>query len=78
MWTAFFVEGAVVDFDTANKSNREKFARFFHLMLAEGRLPPAVAARAAFFSAAPREEGHPPAHRAHGQVAEKIAWEFGA
>ncbi|HEX8152121.1 MAG TPA: glutamate-1-semialdehyde 2,1-aminomutase, partial [Thermoanaerobaculia bacterium] len=34
MWTLFFTETPVVDFTTADTSNREKYARFFHLMLA--------------------------------------------
>ncbi|HEX2060449.1 MAG TPA: glutamate-1-semialdehyde 2,1-aminomutase, partial [Thermoanaerobaculia bacterium] len=36
MWTIFFTEGPVTDFESANKSNRDAFAKFFHLMLAEG------------------------------------------
>src|SRR5713226_3004253 len=31
MWTIFFTEGPVVDFESANQSNRDKFARFFHV-----------------------------------------------
>ncbi len=43
MFTTFFTDEPVFDWTTANRSNREKFARFFHAMLAEGVLPCAVA-----------------------------------
>jgi glutamate-1-semialdehyde 2,1-aminomutase len=36
MWTGFFAEGPVTDWETANKSNRDLYGRFFHAMLAEG------------------------------------------
>ncbi len=36
MWTSFFAPGPIVDWTTANKSNRELFGRFFHAMLDEG------------------------------------------
>ncbi|MFL6247797.1 MAG: glutamate-1-semialdehyde 2,1-aminomutase, partial [Thermoanaerobaculia bacterium] len=52
MWTIFFTEGPVVDFDTANLSNRDRFSRFFNLMLAEGVYLPPSQLEAAFFSAA--------------------------
>lgn len=36
MWTSFFTDGAVIDWQTANRSNREQYAKFFHAMLDEG------------------------------------------
>ncbi len=36
MWTTFFNEGPVTDWDTANKSERELYGEFFHGMLEEG------------------------------------------
>jgi glutamate-1-semialdehyde 2,1-aminomutase len=36
MWTSFFTAEAVVDWTTASQSDRESFAKFFHVMLEEG------------------------------------------
>jgi len=36
MWTGFFADEPVTDWETANKSNRDLYGRFFHAMLAEG------------------------------------------
>lgn len=36
MWTSFFTDEPVVDWQTANRSNRERYAAFFHAMLNEG------------------------------------------
>jgi glutamate-1-semialdehyde 2,1-aminomutase len=36
MWTSFFTAGPVVDWETANASDRNLFGRFFHAMLDEG------------------------------------------
>ncbi|MGI8731862.1 MAG: glutamate-1-semialdehyde 2,1-aminomutase [Pyrinomonadaceae bacterium] len=36
MWTTFFTAEPVTDWTSANQSNRETFARFFHAMLEEG------------------------------------------
>ncbi len=36
MWTSFFQEGPVMDWTSANKSDRQLFGRFFHAMLEEG------------------------------------------
>jgi glutamate-1-semialdehyde 2,1-aminomutase len=36
MWTSFFAAEPVVDWDSANKSDRHAFGRFFHAMLEEG------------------------------------------
>jgi len=36
MWTGFFASEPVINWETANKSNRDLYGRFFHAMLAEG------------------------------------------
>jgi len=36
MWTSFFNDEPVIDWQTANRSNRERYAAFFHAMLDEG------------------------------------------
>ena len=36
MWTSFFNDEPVTDWDTANKSNRQRYGKFFHAMLNEG------------------------------------------
>ncbi|HEY0763648.1 MAG TPA: glutamate-1-semialdehyde 2,1-aminomutase [Pyrinomonadaceae bacterium] len=36
MWTSFFTNEPVVDWESANKCNREMYGRFFHAMLDEG------------------------------------------
>jgi len=36
MWTSFFTDEPVVDWDSANKCDRQKYGRFFHAMLDEG------------------------------------------
>jgi glutamate-1-semialdehyde 2,1-aminomutase len=36
MWTSFFASEPVVDWDSANKCDRERYAKFFHAMLDEG------------------------------------------
>jgi glutamate-1-semialdehyde 2,1-aminomutase len=36
MWTSFFTDEPVSDWQTANRSNRERYAAFFHAMLNEG------------------------------------------
>lgn len=77
MWTLFFTEGPVTDFDSANKSNREKFARFFHLMLAEGVYLPPSQLEAAFFSAAHAKKDISQLVERVDRVLKKVAWEFG-
>jgi glutamate-1-semialdehyde 2,1-aminomutase len=78
MWTLFFNEGPVVDFETANTSNREKFARFFHLMLAEGVYLPPSQLEAAFFSAAHAKKDISQLIERVDRVLKKVAWEFGS
>ena len=36
MWTSFFTTEPVVDWETANKSDRQRYGKFFHAMLDEG------------------------------------------
>jgi glutamate-1-semialdehyde 2,1-aminomutase len=78
MWTLFFTEGPVIDFDTANRSNREKFARFFHLMLGEGVYLPPSQLEAAFFSAAHAKKDISQMIERVDRVFKKLAWEFGS
>ena len=78
MWTLFFTEGPVTDFDSANKSNREKFARFFHLMLGEGVYLPPSQLGAAFFSAALAKKDIAQMVERADRVLKKVAWEFGS
>jgi glutamate-1-semialdehyde 2,1-aminomutase len=77
MWTIFFTEGPVTDFDSANTSNREKFARFFHLMLGEGVYLPPSQLEAAFFSAAHAKKDIQQLVERADRVLKKVAWEFG-
>jgi glutamate-1-semialdehyde 2,1-aminomutase len=77
MWTLFFTEGPVVDFDSANRSNREQFGRFFHLMLGEGVYLPPSQLEAAFFSAAHAKKDIAQIVERVDRTLKKIAWEFG-
>ena len=77
MWTLFFTEGPVTDFDSANTSNRDKFSRFFHLMLAEGVYLPPSQLEAAFFSAAHAKKDISQLVERVDRVLKKVAWEFG-
>jgi glutamate-1-semialdehyde 2,1-aminomutase len=76
MWTLFFAEGPVTDFNSANTSNRDKFARFFHLMLGEGVYLPPSQLEAAFFSAAHAKKDILQLIERVDRVLKKIAWEF--
>jgi glutamate-1-semialdehyde 2,1-aminomutase len=78
MWTLFFTEGPVTDFDSANRSDREKFARFFHLMLGEGVYLPPSQLEAAFFSAAHAKKDVAQMVERADRVLKKVAWEFGS
>ncbi len=51
MFTVFFTAGAVTDFDSARRADREKFAAFFRAMLDRGVLLPPSQFEAAFLSA---------------------------
>jgi glutamate-1-semialdehyde 2,1-aminomutase len=76
MWTLFFAEGPVTDFESANRSDREKFSRFFHLMLGEGVYLPPSQLEAAFFSAAHAKKDILQLIERVDRVLKKIAWEF--
>ena len=76
MWTMFFTEGPVVDFESANRSDRERFARFFHLMLAEGIYLPPSQLEAAFFSAAHAKKDIQQLIERFDRSLKKIAWEY--
>ena len=78
MWTIFFTEGPVTDFDTANQSNRDRFARFFHLMLAEGVYLPPSQLETAFFSAAHAKKDISQMIERVDRAFKKLAWEFGS
>jgi glutamate-1-semialdehyde 2,1-aminomutase len=52
MFTLFFTEAAVVDYETAKTSDRERFARFFRLLLDQGVYLPPAQFEAAFLSLA--------------------------
>jgi glutamate-1-semialdehyde 2,1-aminomutase len=78
MWTIFFTEGPVIDFDTANQSNRDRFSRFFNLMLAEGVYLPPSQLEAAFFSAAHAKKDVSQMIERVDRVFKKLAWEFGS
>ncbi|MCS7044991.1 MAG: aminotransferase class III-fold pyridoxal phosphate-dependent enzyme, partial [Gemmataceae bacterium] len=56
MWTLFFTEQPVVDYDTARRSDTARFARFFWAMLDRGVYLPCSQFEAAFLSAAMTEE----------------------
>jgi glutamate-1-semialdehyde 2,1-aminomutase len=76
MWTMFFTEGPVTDFDSANRSNRDKFAKFFHIMLAEGVYLPPSQLEAAFFSAAHAKKDILQLIERADRALKKVAWEF--
>lgn len=76
MWTIFFTEGPVTDYESANQSNREKFAHFFHLMLGEGVYLPPSQLEAAFFSAAHAKKDILQLIERADRVLKKVAWEF--
>lgn len=56
MWTSFFTNEQVVDWDTANKCDRQMYGRFFHAMLAEGVYLAPSQFEAAFVSLAHTDE----------------------
>jgi glutamate-1-semialdehyde 2,1-aminomutase len=76
MWTIFFTDGPVTDYESANRSNREKFARFFHLMLAEGVYLPPSQLEAAFFSAAHAKKDILQLIERADRALKKVAWDF--
>lgn len=55
MWTLFFADKSVTDYETAKRSNTDMFARFFWAMLDRGVYLPCSQFEAAFISAAHTE-----------------------
>jgi glutamate-1-semialdehyde 2,1-aminomutase len=51
MWTLFFTDGPILDYDTAKKSDTARFARFFWAMIERGVYLPCSQFEAAFVSA---------------------------
>ena len=56
MWTSFFTDAPVTDWQTANRANREQYAGFFHAMLKEGVYLAPSQFEAAFVSLAHSDE----------------------
>jgi glutamate-1-semialdehyde 2,1-aminomutase len=56
MWTSFFTGEPVVDWDSANKSDRQLYGKFFHAMLDEGVYLAPSQFEAAFVSLAHTDE----------------------
>jgi glutamate-1-semialdehyde 2,1-aminomutase len=73
MFTLFFTDQAVVDFDTAKTSDTDKFARYFGAMLESGVYLPPSQFEACFVSIAHTTEDLDKTIRATAQSLEKIA-----
>ena len=56
MWTSFFTDGPVTNWQTANRSDRELYGKFFHAMLDEGVYLAPSQFEAAFVSITHTEE----------------------
>jgi glutamate-1-semialdehyde 2,1-aminomutase len=56
MWTSFFTTEPVVDWETANRSDRQRYGKFFHAMLEEGVYLAPSQFEAAFVSLAHTDE----------------------
>jgi glutamate-1-semialdehyde 2,1-aminomutase len=56
MWTSFFTAEPVVDWETANRSDRQKYGKFFHAMLEQGVYLAPSQFEAAFVSLAHTDE----------------------
>jgi glutamate-1-semialdehyde 2,1-aminomutase len=73
MWTSFFTNEPVVDWDSANKSDRQRYGKFFHAMLDEGVYLAPSQFEAAFVSLAHTDDviaqtleaAHKAIHRLH-------------
>jgi glutamate-1-semialdehyde 2,1-aminomutase len=76
MWTVFFTEGPVTDYQSANRANRDKYARFFHVMLAEGAYLPPSQMEAAFFSAAHAKKDILQLIERADRALKRVAWDF--
>ena len=55
MFTLFFTEGPVTDWESAKKSDTQRFASYFREMLKQGIYPPPSQFEAAFLSASHTE-----------------------
>jgi glutamate-1-semialdehyde 2,1-aminomutase len=76
MWTVFFTDQPVVDLESARRSNLEKYARFFNLMLAEGVYLPPSQFETAYFSSAHAKKDVQQLVERTDRVLKKVAWEF--
>ncbi|MCL6546383.1 MAG: glutamate-1-semialdehyde 2,1-aminomutase [Bryobacteraceae bacterium] len=56
MFTLFFSEGPVKDYEAAKRSDTQRFGKYFHFLLSEGIYLPPSQFEAAFLSAAHRDE----------------------
>src|SRR5688572_13443149 len=56
MWTSFFTDEPVTNWETASRSSREQYGKFFHAMLEEGVYLAPSQFEAAFVSLAHTEE----------------------
>jgi glutamate-1-semialdehyde 2,1-aminomutase len=72
MWTSFFTDAEVSDWDTANRCNRDLFGRFFHAMLSEGVYLAPSQFEAAFVSTAHTDEIIEKTVAAAGKAFEKV------
>ncbi len=69
MWTIFFAEGPIRDYDSAKKCDTQKYARFFHSLLNEGVYFPPAQFEACFLSLAHTKEDISRTLRAVARVA---------
>ncbi|HXI12956.1 MAG TPA: glutamate-1-semialdehyde 2,1-aminomutase [Thermoanaerobaculia bacterium] len=76
MWTIFFTDQPVTDLESADTSNRSRFSRFFHLMLAEGVYLPPSQLESAFFSLAHAKKDITQLIERADRTFKKIAWEM--
>ena len=76
LWSIFFTDQPVTDLHSAQKSNAQKFSRFFNLMLAEGVYLPPTQFHTAAFSAAHAKKDIQQLVERSDRVFKKIAWEF--
>ncbi len=72
MFTVFFTEGPVTDFDSAKRCDTALFGRWFRLMLAAGVYLPPSQFEAAFISAAHTERDIERTLRAHRSALAKL------
>ena len=76
MWTIFFTNQPVFDYESAKTASAERFTRFFHLMLGEGVYLPPSQWETAFFSTAHAKKDVLQLAERIDRVFKKIAWEF--